>query len=142
MSDSLSLLEPWYKDGLRFGCTQCGKCCTGSPGYVWVNEDEIVSMAKFLNITAEEFAKKYLRKVGTSLSLIEDPTNFDCVFLKNKMCQVYGARPRNCRTFPFWPEHLESKEGWEEARMRCEGIHEEAPLISLEEIHKQIAEEN
>ena len=27
--------EPWYRDGLRFQCTQCGNCCTGDPGVVW-----------------------------------------------------------------------------------------------------------
>ena len=29
--------EPWYRDGLRFACTRCGACCTGAPGYVWVD---------------------------------------------------------------------------------------------------------
>ena len=31
----------WYQAGLRFGCTQCGNCCSGPPGYVWVNREEI-----------------------------------------------------------------------------------------------------
>ena len=30
---------PWYRDGLRFTCTRCGNCCTGAPGYVWVDAD-------------------------------------------------------------------------------------------------------
>ena len=36
---------PWYADGLRFECSQCGDCCTGEPGYVWVDEAEITAMA-------------------------------------------------------------------------------------------------
>ncbi|MFM7740581.1 MAG: YkgJ family cysteine cluster protein, partial [Planctomycetota bacterium] len=32
----MSAAEPWYKDGLRFQCSQCGDCCTGGAGYVWV----------------------------------------------------------------------------------------------------------
>ena len=37
--DVLSPLPPpptWYADGLRFTCTQCGNCCTGQPGFVWI----------------------------------------------------------------------------------------------------------
>ena len=30
---------PWYADGLPFTCTQCGDCCTGDPGYVWVTDE-------------------------------------------------------------------------------------------------------
>ena len=33
--------QPWYAGGLRFTCTGCGDCCTGAPGYVWVNQQEI-----------------------------------------------------------------------------------------------------
>ncbi len=39
---------PWYQDGLRFTCTMCGKCCTGDPGYVWVTDEELAALAKFL----------------------------------------------------------------------------------------------
>ena len=37
--------ELWYKDGLQFTCSQCGDCCTGAPGFVWVNGDEIRALA-------------------------------------------------------------------------------------------------
>ncbi|MCH7752933.1 MAG: YkgJ family cysteine cluster protein, partial [Planctomycetes bacterium] len=40
--------QPWYQDGLRFKCTGCGNCCTGSPGYVWVNQAEINALAAHL----------------------------------------------------------------------------------------------
>jgi Fe-S-cluster containining protein len=92
-------------------------------------------MAEFLKIPVEEFLKKYTRRVGTRLSLTEHPRNYDCVFLKGKKCQVYGARPKQCRTFPWWPENLENKEQWEQTAARCEGIdHPDAPLISLGDI--------
>lgn len=130
---------PWYKNGLRFECTGCGQCCTGAPGYVWIDEKEIAEMAKFLKISEEEFVRKYTRKKGERLSLKEHPTNYDCVFLKDKRCQVYGARPRQCRVFPWWPENLESKEAWKEAKKRCEGIDaENAPLITLHQIQQQM----
>src|SRR5579872_3291265 len=124
--------EPWYKTGLRFGCTQCGQCCTGAPGYVWLEEKEIEEISSHLQLSKEFFLRRYTRKVGGRIALIEDPRNFDCVFLKGKKCQIYGLRPRQCRTFPWWKENLESPESWAEAAKRCEGInHNDAPLITF-----------
>lgn len=133
------MTKPWYKDGLRFACTQCGACCTGSPGYVWVSEEEIVEMATFLKITTAEFKRLYTRQVNGQLSLKEFPKSFDCIFLRGKQCTLYGSRPKQCRTFPFWPENVKSKESWEETAKRCEGInHEHAPVIPLSDINKQL----
>ena len=42
----------WYRDGLQFECTQCGNCCTGDPGYVWVTPEEIKAIAAKDGITA------------------------------------------------------------------------------------------
>ncbi|WP_296458322.1 hypothetical protein [Rubinisphaera sp.] len=43
----------WYKDGLKFECTQCGNCCTGGPGAVWVSEEEIQAIAEYLEKPVE-----------------------------------------------------------------------------------------
>ena len=45
--------RPWYGDGLKFTCTQCGNCCTGAPGVVWVNTEEIHQIAEFIGTTRE-----------------------------------------------------------------------------------------
>lgn len=127
----------WYKGGLRFQCTECGKCCTGAPGYVWVNEEEIEQMAQFLSIPSKEFYRKYIRRIGQRYSLIESKITFDCIFLKNKKCQVYGARPTQCRTYPWWPTNLNSPEAWQETARTCEGIHAEAELVAYESIEEQ-----
>lgn len=128
-------LFPWYKDGLNFKCTQCGKCCTGSPGYVWVDEDEIINMAQFLKISVKDFKRLYLRQKDNKYLLIEKKSqNYDCIFLKEGKCEVYKARPMQCRTYPFWPENLSSESSWNLAAQECEGISKEAPLISYEEI--------
>lgn len=132
---------PWYEDGLRFKCTGCGQCCTGFPGHVWITPAEAEAMAELLKISMEEFIKKYTRRVGKRISLKEHPKTYDCVFLKDKKCQVYKARPTQCRTYPWWSENLESPRHWEETAARCEGIdHPDAPLTSLGEIQKQLSE--
>jgi Fe-S-cluster containining protein len=131
--------DVWYKNGLSFRCTGCGKCCTGFPGYVWVDEDEIQKMAEFLGISIDLFKRKYTRQRDNRYALIELPSrNFDCIFLQDKQCRVYAVRPRQCRTFPFWKEHLKSKTSWEHVATQCEGINDSAPLVNFEDIQKQL----
>jgi len=48
----------WYKEGLRFKCTQCGKCCSGKNSYVWINSENVSDISKFLNISKKEFLKQ------------------------------------------------------------------------------------
>ena len=47
--------EVWYSGGLRFECTQCGDCCSGAEGYVWVNQEEINGMAARIGMTPADF---------------------------------------------------------------------------------------
>jgi Fe-S-cluster containining protein len=125
----------WYEKGLQFGCTGCGGCCTGSPGFVWLNDQEVDQLVEHLGITKEQFLKKYTRKHFGRLALTEKGSQYDCVFLKDKQCTVYTARPSQCKTFPFWPKVLESKKAWIEEKKHCEGIEREGSKIySLEEI--------
>src|SRR5262245_4802554 len=100
--------QPWYQDGLRFRCTQCGNCCTGAPGYVWVNQQEIEALAAAIGeADLAAFEAKYVRKVGARKSLKEF-RNGDCVFFdgQTRRCTVYGQRPRQCRTWPFWDSNV------------------------------------
>ena len=128
-------IDPWYADGLCFQCTGCGKCCTGAPGYVWLTEEEMQNIADFLKLSLQEFTQKYVRKVFERFSLKEH-ANYDCVFLKDKQCQIYPVRPSQCRTYPFWPRILASKEAWEEEATVCEGIRPSAPVVPLESLQK------
>jgi Fe-S-cluster containining protein len=105
-----------------------------------VGEEEIGEMAQFLGISKELFFKKYIRQKGNRFSLTEKKNeNYSCVFLKQNQCTVYGARPKQCRTYPFWPQNLSSKEAWEKTAQECEGIHPAAPIISLEQIQKNLS---
>jgi Fe-S-cluster containining protein len=120
MSDQSSG-EPWFRDGLQFSCTQCGKCCTGAPGFVWLNDAEIESLAAACEIGVPEFLEKYAKRVGRRISLIERP-NGDCIFWDRKVgCTVYEQRPRQCRTWPFWESNLKSPDTWEETCSVCPG---------------------
>lgn len=32
----LKVASAWFSEGLRFSCTQCGKCCKSPDKHVWV----------------------------------------------------------------------------------------------------------
>ncbi len=142
MSNSLPVIDDskWYSKGLSFRCTGCGKCCTGSPGYTWVSLEEIAEIADFLKLTIDQFAARFLRKIGERYSLKERPVSYDCIFLKEKQCSIYPVRPKQCRTFPWWVENLKSQEAWQEAARHCEGInHPDAELHSQESIDQIVS---
>ena len=129
--------QPWYKEGLQFSCTACGDCCTGAAGYVWVNKKEIAAIAALVGVEVAEFEEKYVRQVGVRKSLVEYP-NGDCVFFDNRTrkCKVYAARPRQCRTWPFWDSNLRSRETWSETCRVCPGSGQ-GQLYQLEEVRQQ-----
>ena len=131
--------QPWYKDGLRFKCTGCGDCCSGGPGFVWVNKAEIAALAKEVGLDEAEFESRYVREIGVRKSLIEFD-NFDCVFLdgKTRKCTVYEARPRQCRTWPFWDSTVRSPESWAYTCEVCPGSGK-GKLYQLEHIETQKA---
>lgn len=133
--NSTSNSMPWFKEGLRFKCTECGKCCTGGPGYVWVTETEADKIAELLGLSVEDFKKQYLRVVDGRWSLIEkEGPDYDCIFLKEKKCVIYPVRPKQCRTFPWWKGVLSSEENWKSTANYCEGINEEAPIVPYTQI--------
>lgn len=125
--------SPWFRDGLSFECTRCGACCTGAPGYVWVNAEEIARLAEFRGESVERFSKQFVRRVNGRFSLVEKPGG-DCIFWdKSVGCTVYPARPVQCRTWPFWPENIESPDSWHEVTKRCPGSGR-GQWFSVEEI--------
>lgn len=128
---------PWYQEGLRFECTGCGGCCTGFPGYVWVTDEEIMLMAERMQMSFKDFSMKYTRFVDGRVSLRENAVSYDCVFLEDKKrCGLYDLRPKQCKTFPFWPQNIETPEAWNEIALHCEGIGPDRPIVNLETIQK------
>jgi Fe-S-cluster containining protein len=106
---------------------------------VWVTNAEIEALAKSLGESVEEFQSRYVRQVGIRKSLIER-TNGDCVFFDPvaRNCRLYEARPRQCRTWPFWPSNLGTPQRWQETCEACPGCGK-GRLVPLEEIQEQLA---
>lgn len=127
--------QPWYHEGLRFTCTQCGDCCTGAPGYVWVSEEEIAKLAERLNLDVPTFERRYVRQAGRRKSLIEY-NGGDCCFLVDRKCAVYEDRPIQCKTWPFWESNLRSRAAWNRTCEVCPGAGQ-GELVPLEQIEFQ-----
>jgi len=127
---------PWYRDGLRFQCTQCGDCCTGAPGYVWVTNEEIAALAAALGLDCDVFEAQYVRQVGARKSLKEFPGG-DCVLFdsQTRRCTVYATRPRQCRTWPFWDSNLRTPADWQQTCQVCPGSGR-GRLYTLDEIEQ------
>ena len=123
----------WFAGGLRFSCTQCGDCCTGEPGYVWMNDQEIKEIALFLNVPERE-VREYYGKKGVKGITLREKSNGECVFFeKGKGCVIYEVRPTQCRTWPFWEGNIKNPTAWAKTCEICPGSGTGA-LISAEEI--------
>jgi uncharacterized protein len=129
--------HPWYQPGLRFTCTQCGDCCTGAPGFVWVDDAELAAIAEFLGEPIEEVRGLMTRETMRGRTLREK-ANGDCVFYeKGKGCTIYPVRPAQCRTWPFWESNVASPETWRETCEVCPGSGR-GELIPGEEITRRL----
>ncbi len=128
---------PWYADGLPFACTQCGDCCTGAPGYVWVTDDELAAIAGHLGRPVAEVRAMHTRRSRGRVTLRER-ANGDCVFYdRTKGCTVYPVRPPQCRTWPFWESNLETPAEWKKTCDLCPGSGR-GELIPVEEISRRL----
>lgn len=130
---------PWYQSGLAFQCTGCSNCCSGpQTGYVWVDDQEILELANAAGYRddLDTFERKFLRTVGARQSLVEY-SDGDCIFLDptTRRCSVYQARPKQCRSWPFWKENLKSPQAWASTAKGCPGCNR-GKLYSLPEIHQ------
>ncbi|ETW05237.1 hypothetical protein H310_04207 [Aphanomyces invadans] len=140
--------EPWFKAGLSFSCTKCGNCCSGTKGQVRFLDSEVDAMATKMDTSVPEFLQKYARRQGRGaksffqLKQKRTSDGFDCIFLDRKLvkgkavCSLYHARPMQCRTWPYWPENLETRQTWERlksAKEGCPGILK-GPSIPAEEV--------
>ena len=133
---------PWYLDGVRFACTACGKCCVNhGEGYEFVfsSRTERKAIAEHLGLSLRRFEKELCeRSPDGRLTFVS--SGDACVFLEDGQCSIYAHRPKQCRTFPFWPELMESRDTWDrDVASFCPGVGE-GPLHSFAAIRKAMGD--
>ena len=123
----------------------CGLCCRGfNEGEVYLYQDDIERLTKFLGITKKselrKFAKKYLKIIDDSF-LWKEPSaergktyryktlgfkftgdDEHCQFLKDNSCSVHEHRPFQCRCFPFWHMLVSSRKNFINYSKKCPGL--------------------
>ena len=130
---------PWFAAGLPFTCTECGHCCTGEPGFVWVTDAEVGRIAKHLGQPVHEVRAVYTRTARGDRTLRER-ANGDCVFWDaGRGCTVYPVRPAQCRTWPFWESNTATPDDWDRTVEVCPGAGT-GELISVDEILRRVRE--
>ena len=126
---------PWYKEGLQFDCTGCGKCCKVD-GDVWLAPEEKETIMTHLGYSqcddnesyVEDFQKKYIRAEVTNGNQSESWVCLKrkegaCIFLDEAgQCSIYAVRPVQCSTYPFWPSIVQNREDWEEESVLPDNI--------------------
>ncbi len=110
----------FFDEGIRFECQKCGTCCTGEPGVIYVDEEEITRIADHIEIPRDVFVERCLYLLKESYS-IRETNDGRCIFFENG-CAIYPVRPLQCSTFPFWFQNMRSPDSWESVVLKCPGI--------------------
>ena len=135
--------EVFYKDGLKFECNNCSRCCRFEGGVVFLSSQDLQRLADWAELSCEQFIQVYCRHVqddkGQTFLTLKTLASGDCIFWDKNIpgCQAYNARPTQCSTYPFWTKVLGSREQWDKEKNVCPGINEGC-LRSCEEIEEQL----
>lgn len=123
----------FYREGIRFECQGEGNCCVsrGDYGHVYLSFGDRKRLAAHFGMSTTGFTAAYTRKVDGLTELRYHGK--DCPFLQDNRCQVYEARPWQCRTWPFWPENMNSAVWEKEVASWCPGAGK-GRLYTAEEI--------
>jgi Fe-S-cluster containining protein len=80
-------------------CTACANCCRHS--IVPVNEEEIATIARYLEVTPEDVRRLYTvpDPEAPALKTLLNSAG-GCVFLDGNLCTIYAVRPKACVDFP------------------------------------------
>ena len=124
----------WEKEPLRFECQpDCFKCCN-KPGIVHFDRQDIRKAAAYLDVSIAEFKTTFLIRSDDGEWVLEVGENgTPCSFLTDKGCGIHKAKPKQCHSYPFWRENMDSKNMWELVGGFCPGI-DIGPMVKIETI--------
>ncbi len=127
--------KEFFKGGIRFECQGDGRCCItrGRYGHVYLSFNDRRRLAGHFHISLTEFTARYTKKIDGLYEL--KYSDADCPFLTDNRCEVYVSRPWQCRTWPFWPENMNSAVWEQEVAPACPGVGR-GRLFSAEEIEE------
>ena len=100
--------------------------------------EELSQIADLLGLSEEEFRTRYAirRHQKSGMDFLEASGGKGCPLLTTDgRCSVHERKPKQCSTWPFWPELLQDEKEWEDAKRVCIGIDiEDGELYTEEQI--------
>jgi Fe-S-cluster containining protein len=154
------------KNGFKFSCQKCGKCCTGKgEGQIFIYKPDVERLFKHFKCNSESektvFAREHFDTTSQKFVLKEKDSkhrkyyHFDtlvikvigdaenCSFLENgNVCKIYDARPFQCVAYPLWRILVTNQRNWNENAQKCKGINNrKGDYFSKEEILEKLKEE-
>jgi uncharacterized protein len=120
ISEEIDQRSYFFDAGIHFACRQCGQCCTGETGTIYVAPAELSAIADYLEVREAELIARDLYPFKDSYSIRELPDG-RCRFFQSG-CMIYAVRPFQCRSFPFWFDNLRSAARWQEVQRLCPGV--------------------
>jgi len=81
-----------------FVCKRCLTCCK-TEGYVYVTDNDIESIAAYLNLEKSYLLNTYCDIIRPRFAL-KSMKNGSCIFLNERGCIIYDVRPAQCQQFP------------------------------------------
>jgi len=92
---------------MGFECKHCGQCCVDECTQINISIADIIRIQKFLNCNTSEVMEKIgIKPFGdpenTNQFEYELGLNIPCAFRNGEKCDIYEARPLNCRIFPYF----------------------------------------
>ena len=115
--------DPWYKGQvILFDCHGCAKCCKRK-GMIYFSQEDIRNASQYLEMTVDDFEKMYILRTKDVAYIYVSGNARPCPFLnKANKCRIHDAKPQQCRSYPFWPNIMESKQKLNTERIHCKGI--------------------
>ncbi|MHA1732738.1 MAG: YkgJ family cysteine cluster protein [Promethearchaeota archaeon] len=158
----------------RFKCVRCGRCCTDKNTIVTLSYHDVLRIARFFDFTIDEckevvgfyllkgdITDERIRKMVLPPAMLEEglaviglmkDENGACIYYDKGSgdCNIYGARPMVCRTFPFTFRYKKSvhkrvefkieMDLTEKGKTFCKGLGGSPPLVRRREWEKVGAE--
>ena len=88
---------------------------------LFTQEEKAQALAAISGTPLADKADSIWRASGAD-EVIDVPADQACPLLGPEGCTIQAVKPAQCRTYPFWPELLQSRGAWESEKGRCEGI--------------------
>lgn len=82
-----------------------------------------------------DFLASHTRRVDGRLSLREESDGRCVLFEGGTGCRAYEARPRQCRTWPFWTRIVATPAAWDREAADCPGMGK-GEVVGAEEIER------